>query len=106
MLFRHGDLLIETIDTLPHHGPRRNSPILAYGAVTGHVHRIEDSARAEIFYSGNEIYLHILAPTRIIHEEHHPIDLDPGYYRVWCQREYMPVNERWRTGVSFRTVRD
>ncbi len=105
MLFRHGDLLITTIDALPDHGPRQNSPILAYGAITGHVHRIEDSARVEIFHRGDEIYLHVLSPTRIIHEEHQPIDLDSGYYRVWRQREYMPADDRWRTGVSFRIVR-
>jgi hypothetical protein len=26
----------------------------------------------------------------VIHEEHQPITLEPGIYRVWQQREYTP----------------
>jgi len=26
----------------------------------------------------------------VVHEEHGPISLEPGTYRVWIQREYSP----------------
>ena len=54
---------------------------------------------------GTTMYLRVLEPTRIVHEEHKPIPLDPGVYRVWQQREYIPQSQ-WRGGISFRTVRD
>jgi hypothetical protein len=73
-------------------------PILAYGEVTGHCHRIEHASDAEIWEYRNELFLHVLVSTRIVHEEHHPIALPPSTYRVWQQREYTPQ--------EIRTIRD
>jgi hypothetical protein len=84
--------------------------VLAYGEVTGHAHRVETPDHAELWRVGGDInmlYLRVLAPTRIVHEEHRPIPLEPGVYRVWQQREYVPQSQRWgNDGVSFRAVRD
>lgn len=104
-LWRHGDVLIQEVDALPDRGVRRSDPILAYGEVTGHSHRVEAPERAEVWLMGATMYLRVLEPTRIVHEEHRPIPLDPGVYRVWQQREYVPQSQ-WRGGISFRTVRD
>jgi hypothetical protein len=46
--------------------------------------------RAEIWVHRGERFLKITATTRVIHEEHHPIPLEPGIYRFWQQREYTP----------------
>jgi hypothetical protein len=64
--------------------------VLAYGEVTGHSHRIEDPATAEVFELNGQLYLKVSDPARLIHEEHKPITLPPGAYRVWMQREYTP----------------
>lgn len=91
MLWRHGDVLIAQTTSIPESAKRSSSPILVRGEVTGHSHRIEDPAAAEVWIARNgELYLKILATTRIIHEEHHPITLQPGNYHVWQQREYAP----------------
>jgi hypothetical protein len=40
--------------------------------------------------SGGDIYLELIEPGELRHEEHAPITLAPGKYRVIRQREYQP----------------
>jgi len=95
MLWRHGDVLIAETAAIPADATRSTSPILMRGEVTGHSHRIEDPALAEVWltYNGG-MFLKVLETTRVIHEEHLPITLPPGTYRVWQQREYTPQKVR------------
>jgi len=95
-MWRQGDVLIARVDAIPERA--RRSPvshgILVHGELTGHSHRLEDP-RSALLFSGaaaiGELYLDVPAGgTRIIHEEHGPIDLPHGLYRVWRQREYTP----------------
>jgi hypothetical protein len=109
MLWRHGDVLIETISAIPTGGQRRLSPVLVYGEATGHSHRIETAEAAEIWEVSGQLYLKVTDPTQLIHEEHQPIALAPGLYRVWQQREYAPPTIRTTRFTSFdpyRTIRD
>ncbi|HLZ60187.1 MAG TPA: hypothetical protein VKR06_24820 [Ktedonosporobacter sp.] len=95
MMWRHGDVLIAEIAEIPPQAKPRPNHILAYGEVTGHSHRIETPAKARLWESGNDIFLKVIETTRVIHEEHHPITLPPGTYRVWQQREYTPQAIRY-----------
>lgn len=66
------------------------------GDATGHCHRVEDLATAQVFQRRDELYLRVVSETgRIIHPEHGPITLPRGTYRVWKQREYAPGMIRW-----------
>jgi hypothetical protein len=99
MLWRQGDVLIETITAIPSEAQLRSGPpILVTGEATGHAHRLEDADAAEIWELGSSLYLKVLAETRIIHDEHGPISLPVGLYRIWQQREYTPED--------IRTIRD
>lgn len=109
MLWRHGDVLIQSVDDMddvPAGGRRQNEPVLAHGEVTGHRHRVEDASAAELWRVNDTLYLKVIDVARIIHEEHAPIELPHGLYRVWQQREYIPSNQRGGTGTSFRTIVD
>jgi hypothetical protein len=106
MLFRHGDVLIQQVDTLPQDVERVAEPVLAYGEVTGHSHQIEDPAKVALWRSVEGLFLQVFEPTRVIHEEHQPIALPVGIYKVWQQREYVPPGQRRNPGISFRTVTD
>jgi hypothetical protein len=68
--------------------------VLVYGEATGHAHRVETPERAQVWEIDGQLYLKVLAVTRIVHEEHQPITLEPGTYRVWQQREYTPQEIR------------
>lgn len=98
-LFRHGDVLLQAIaapDTALYRQPHTT---LAYGEVTGHSHRIAEAGAAALFWptphAGEQQFLQVTAPqATLVHEEHGPIRLPAGWYRVWQQREYVPGSVR------------
>ncbi len=90
MLWRHGDVLIATVEQIPARAERQPTLVLAQGEVTGHSHRVEDARKAQIWKYGAQVFLEVQNETRIVHQEHKPLILPPGLYRVWQQREYTP----------------
>jgi hypothetical protein len=91
MLWRHGDVLIAATGSIPQEARRRPTSVLVWGELTGHSHRIAAPETAELWEHGETLYLNVLAGTAtVIHEEHKPITLPRGFYRVWTQREYAP----------------
>jgi len=89
-MWRHGDVIIAVVAAIPPEARRSQRVVLATGEVTGHSHRVEEPEKAEMWEHRGERFLKIVATTRVIHEEPHPITLEPGIYRVWQQREYTP----------------
>ena len=90
-MWRHGDVLIAAADTLPREAKRRHSTVLVHGELTGHSHRLEEPAAGELWDANGVLFLRVTAPSvRVIHQEHAPITLPRGTYRVWQQREYSP----------------
>ncbi|GCE29136.1 hypothetical protein KDA_46200 [Dictyobacter alpinus] len=89
-MWRHGDVLIEQVAELPVAATRTQSSILAHGEITGHSHRLETPENAVLWTTREMLFLQVIHTVRIIHEEHKPITLEPGTYRVWKQREYTP----------------
>lgn len=90
MLYRHGDVLVQSVSALPE-AHSRPGVTLARGEVTGHSHRFSDAAAVQLYTAGMETYVQVLADSAdLIHEEHATITLPRGVYRVWMQREYSP----------------
>lgn len=99
MLWRQGDIYISSIPSLPTNLSPQPHCVLAEGEVTGHSHRVDQPSNARLYSDGASLFLEVVAdsPT-VIHEEHGPIMLGRGTYRVWRQREYSPE--------AIRVVRD
>ena len=96
-LYRHGDVMIASTESIPEEAKKRNDLVLAYGEITGHAHRVESDSHAELYELEDLLFLEVFDSTaRVVHEEHNTIELKPGRYRVWRQREYDP-NEWERT---------
>ncbi len=95
-VYRHGDVLIAPIESIPEHALKQPDLILARGEVTGHAHRVETRGLAELFEHENTLFLRVQGSTaHVVHEEQHSIELPPRNYRVWRQREYDPrLDER------------
>lgn len=94
-MWRHGDVFLARVEEIPANLPRLPAPVLAEGEITGHAHRIEEAGAAEVYDAGEDRFLRILADrATLIHEEHGPIELERGEYRVWIQREYFPDSIR------------
>ena len=91
MLWRHGDVLIVAVASLPRDARRRVSPILVRGEISGHSHRLAEPDTAELWERHGAIFIDVVAEAAtVIHEEHRPITLPRGIYKVWQQREYTP----------------
>jgi hypothetical protein len=94
-LYRHGDVIVKGIKTLPEGAKKRGNVTLAYGEMTGHSHRIADPNTAQTFECNGQLYLEVTSATALlIHEEHAAIELAKGVYHVWQQREYTPSEIR------------
>ena len=107
-IFAQGDLLIERVeDVLPSgaevHPTADGAVVLAEGEATGHRHAIYDAVTmfrddglARDIPGG--LYIgHVLVvgdSARIQHDEHAPIDLPKGTWRVRRQRELEPRDVR------------
>ncbi|MFC9897227.1 hypothetical protein ACFVMC_26360 [Nocardia sp. NPDC127579] len=100
-MFRQGDVLIMPIteESVPERlrdaagEPRdtRGRMVLALGEVTGHAHAL--TAPGRLIRTGAPTapkLLHLPEGGRLRHEEHAPIPLPKGWYRVIRQREYTP----------------
>jgi len=85
-MYQQGDVLIEEWEGKIE-GNKLDHLILQEGEATGHAHRVS-SGLAELFESGSTKFLKVKKETTISHEEHKPIILPPGNYRVRRVREY------------------
>ena len=91
-MWRHGDVLIAAVAGIPQGAKERPDVILARGETTGHMHRVEVPATAELWECKGQLYMKVIAESaRLVHEEHNPIVIPRGIYRVWKQREYTPT---------------
>lgn len=96
MLWRQGDVLIETVPEVTANALPKTSRVLYEGEVTGHRHRVDEGSDIELFQVENTLYLRIKSPeATIVHDEHGPITLSMGTYRLWQQREYRPGGNAW-----------
>ena len=106
MQARQGDILIERVAALPeggamatpalHHGVR--ALVVAYGERSGHAHWLTAEA-GNVLLQGAEANATTLGWLRLEHEallrhdEHAPVQLAPGCYRLVQQRRYDPARE-------------
>lgn len=99
--FRQGDVLIMRIDEMPQ-GAVKAKPqtrvTLAHGEVTGHAHVLCADGAAILPYTvqdrTDELFFELMTDAFVRHEEHAPVALAAGTYRVILQREYTPQEIR------------
>jgi hypothetical protein len=98
-MYRQGDVLVVAIDPadvpanlIPAPRDRGGRMVLAYGEATGHAHVASGEGLQLLCRPDdlNTMFLHVARYGRLSHEEHGPIPLPAGYYRVVRQREYLP----------------
>ncbi len=92
MLFRQGDLFIESAEAVPEGTIRRDSGVLLEGELTGHSHRIDDAQSAVVYERLDQMFIEVIGErAAIVHQEHATIVLPRGVYRAWRQRQYDPL---------------
>jgi hypothetical protein len=99
VMYRQGDVLVMAIqrEDLPSGlvlapRDRHNRMVLALGEATGHAHVVTGERVALLCRPDDpdRLFLLIEGYGRVGHEEHGPIALAAGAYRVIRQREYFP----------------
>lgn len=93
-MYRQGDVLIERVSKLPKglvkQKPENGRIVLAHGEATFHHHSIEADA-ADWWKSGDDQFVNVKAKTSLVHQEHAPVEIARGKYRVTRQKEYSPA---------------
>ena len=102
--YQQGDVLIEKIDESTLGEVKKIAPRnLADGETTGHAHRVIDG-KFQMFegtsWKNSGLFMKAETPCTIGHEEHGPIVIDAGVYRIGIVQEYDPFLE------AARQVRD
>lgn len=112
-IVRQGDVLLVPVDELPTGRDvtveEGSSFVLAEGEATGHAHVVHGRTRLlrSTGSGGRDGQLHLLVEevATLVHDEHDPIPLGQGPYRVVRQREYQPRPQA-RPRERFRWVAD
>jgi hypothetical protein len=93
-MYRQGDLLFVKSETpVPPDAMVVEDGVIARGESTGHTHRIATKA-AILYILARQMYIEAKKRIEIKHEEHKPVVLPPGVWKVQRQREYEPNG--WR----------
>lgn len=104
LIFRQGDVLITQVDDLPENlkptsrvMAGKNLVTLAFGEVTGHHHSLKQDGSVALVETdieegkAQEIFLKIMGDSATLtHQEHAPIAIPKGNYRISIQKEYTP----------------
>ena len=102
----HGDVIIEKVMSLPvdfNTDNKEPKNALAYGEATGHIHQLQGEPGIDFDLRINirgERHLRIIRPTMLKHQEHSPIKLPIGDYKIGIQREYDPFEKLTRSVVD------
>jgi hypothetical protein len=100
---QQGDVIIRNVTEIPDGAVRVKRTlkgfVLAEGEATGHAHRIVEHG-AELYEKDGILYIKVEKPVQVKHEEHKPITLTEGIYRVGHVREYDPFKEEARRIVD------
>ena len=97
-MIRQGDVLLVSVEAIPDGAveqPRDESGrvILAHGEVSGHAHAVHETGVTVLLAANEEVFLRVLEPSNLVHEEHDHIAIPPGLYRVVRQREWTDADE-------------
>jgi hypothetical protein len=94
-IYRHGDVLLRQVEKpkeLKIDGEQKDTHVVAYGEATGHHHRLTgvDGSTINALKGFDErVYLEVVGGLATLsHEEHHTLNIEPGFYEITIEQEY------------------
>ena len=94
--FQQGDVTIQPA-VIPSGARRDAGRVLAHGEVTGHAHRLTGASDGLLVEIDGQLYLRVgEGGATITHEEHKPVEIPAGDYRVGRVQEYDHLAEEAR----------
>lgn len=86
-MIQQGDVLLRR-SSIPKSATRKDGrAIVAYGEATGHCHEVIGDG-VEVYEENGALYVSAPKGGTIQHEEHKPIALEPGNYKIGIVQEY------------------
>ena len=86
-MIRQGDVILMPIEELPKNLKEKDK-VIAVGEATGHNHRFE-SKQVQVFADNSgQQFVQVKKPSKLIHEEHHELEIPKGNFKVVLQREF------------------
>jgi len=96
---QHGDVLLERVEELPKGcskvNPKNGSLIIAEGEATGHSHTIT-ADKAVLYELKGELYVEVLEPVTIDHQEHKALPIPEGIYQIGRVKEHDYISDMER----------
>ena len=90
--FRHGDLLIRKVPSIPKTAIPTSTNIIAEGEKIGHNHELKGSQ--QVFETLDEqLYFEAKQDVILKHPDHNTLDIPKGRYIVEHQRRYNPFED-------------
>ena len=91
-VFRHGDLLIIEVSSIPNTAVPLSTNIIAEGEKTGHNHELKGAQ--QVFETlDKQLYFEAKQDVILKHPEHNTLDIPKGCYIVEQQRRYNPFED-------------
>ena len=91
-LFRHGDLLIRKVSSIPKTAILTSTNIIAEGEKIGHNHELKGSQ--QVFETLDEqLYFEAKQDVILKHPDHNTLEIPKGHYIVEHQRRYDPFED-------------
>lgn len=87
LMYQQGDVLLFPVGVLPEKAVRLDHTRIAEGEVTGHCHEAVGEG-VELVEKEGTLYLVAPQGAQVTHQEHAPLELPAGVYRVGRTREY------------------
>jgi len=96
MQYRHGDLLIISIESIPKGAKKKQGKVIMEGEATGHAHVLDDGV---LFEKDGRLYFDVkkarttlrqTSPVKDDPDTHDPILIPRGRFMVIQERNYMP----------------
>lgn len=100
MFYQQGDVLFKRVKNIPEGAKRKHDPLLVEGEATGHHHSIATKAGWMVYMVGLEMYLRNKQEIEIKHQEHGPIMLPAGDWKIDQVKEYDHLREISRRVVD------
>ena len=91
-LFRHGDLLIRKVPSIPKTAIPTSTNVIAEGEKTGHNHELKGSHQVFEMLD-KQLYLEAKQDVILKHEDHNTLTLPSGCYIIESQRKYDPFED-------------
>lgn len=102
MYYRQGDILFEKIDNFEQIGQPLDTKTVARGEKTGHHHSFREQDQILLYGQPDSPELLVIESqvAQITHQEHKPIELERGIYRIHREQGYNPFLKRLQRSVD------